>query len=292
MPDSPSVALLGTGTMGIGMTHALLRAGLPVTVWNRTIEKAQPLADDGATVAGSVTEAVDAADVVVTMLFDVDSVQQVMAEAAGAMAGGAVWLQTSTIGPDGTAQLAEFAEEHGLTLVDAPVLGTKKPAEDGALVMLVAGPADAVERAQPVLDAIGSRTVRLGDEPGRASALKIVANAFIGSLTAAIGQSVALAEAAGLDPSDFLGALAGGASDSPYLQLKGKAMIEGATDQVQFELDGVRKDLRLARALAEQRGVSLTLLDGALGAYDASSTGGHGEEDMAAVVEGFRPTGS
>ncbi|MFD1721850.1 NAD(P)-dependent oxidoreductase [Amnibacterium endophyticum] len=288
--SSPKIALLGTGTMGAGMTRSLLRAGLPVTVWNRTVEKARPLADDGATVAESAADAVREADVVITMLFDADSVESVIGDVADAI-GDAVWLQSSTIGPDGTARLARLADERGLTFVDGPVLGTKGPAEQGKLVMLVSGPADAIDRAQPALDAMGSRTMRLGDEPGRASALKIVANAFIGTLTAAIAQSVALAESLGLDPADFTGALAGGASDSPYVQVKGKAMIEGTTEDAQFQLDGVLKDLRLARGTAEQQGVTLSLLDGAVEAYDRASGDGHGSEDMAGVVAAFRPAG-
>lgn len=291
MTDSSlTIALLGTGTMGAGMTRSLLRAGLPVTVWNRTTEKARPLADDGATVAETAEEAVQGADVVITMLFDADSVESVVGGVADRMQD-AVWLQSSTIGPDATERVASFAKDRGLTLVDAPVLGTKGPAEQGKLVMLVSGPADAIDRAQPALDAMGSKTMRLGDEPGRASALKIVANAFIGTLTAGIAQSVALATALGLDPADFTGALAGGASDSPYVQVKGKAMIEGTTDQVQFQLDGVLKDMRLARGVAEQRGVSLALLDGAVESYERASGEGHGGEDMAGVVAAFRPAG-
>ena len=291
MTDSSlKIALLGTGTMGAGMTRSLLRAGLPVTVWNRTTEKARPLADDGATVAESAEEAVQDADVVITMLFDADSVQSVVGDVADGMRD-AVWLQSSTIGPDATERVAAFAKDRGLTLVDAPVLGTKGPAEQGKLVMLVSGPADAIDKAQPALDAMGSKTMRLGDEPGRASALKIVANAFIGTLTAGIAQSVALAESLGLDPADFTGALAGGASDSPYVQVKGKAMIEGTTDDAQFQLDGVLKDLRLARGVAEQQGVSIALLDAAVESYERASGEGHGSEDMAGVVAAFRPAG-
>ena len=288
MPASPSVALLGTGTMGVGMTRALLRAGLRVAVWNRTKDRAAPLADDGATVADSPADAVRGADVVITMLFDADAVQQVLDEAAEAFGDDAVWLQASTVGPEATARLAGFASDRGLTFVDAPVLGTKGPAEQGKLVILASGPAAAIDAARPVLDAMGSRTLRLGDEPGPASALKLVANAFIGGLTAAVAQSVALAEALDLDPADFLAGLAGGASDSPYLQLKGTAMIEGTTGDAQFALDGVLKDLRLARSVAESAGVDIGLLDGVLEAYSRASGAGHGGEDMAAVVAAFR----
>src|ERR1700712_2550656 len=122
--------------MGVGMTHSLLRAGLPVTVWNRHLDKARPLADDGATVAESLAEAVAASDVVITMLFDADSVAEVVTEAAGSFRDGAVWAQMSTVGREGTARLADLAQQHGLTMLDAPVVGTKQPAETGKLTIL------------------------------------------------------------------------------------------------------------------------------------------------------------
>src|SRR4051794_26285055 len=117
MAGTTKGALLGTGGVGAGMAHSMLRAGLPVTVWNRHPERARPLADDGAAVAESVEDAVREADVVVTMLFDEPAVSAVMAEAADAMRPDSVWIQSSTVGRRGTAALAAFAEEHGLTML-------------------------------------------------------------------------------------------------------------------------------------------------------------------------------
>src|SRR5579875_419030 len=114
MPYSPAVTLLGTGTMGVGMTHAMLRAGLPVTVWNRHQEKAAPLADDGATVAGSLEDAVREAHVVITMLFDADAVAEVMEQVLPHLEPGTVWVQSSTVGRDGIARLAELASSRGV----------------------------------------------------------------------------------------------------------------------------------------------------------------------------------
>ena len=287
MADAPRITLLGTGTMGVGMAHSILRAGLPLTVWNRHVERARPLADDGATVAEDLAEAVRDADVVMTMLFDADAVTAVMEEAAGAMKDGAVWVQSSTVGRDGTAALARFADEHGLTMVDAPMVGTKQPAEDGKLAVLASGPASTREIVQPVFDAVGAKTVWLGDEPGPASAMKLVANSWVAVLTAGTAQGIQQARAFGLDPAQFLETVSGGAADSPYLQTKGKAVLEERFDP-QFGLDGLLKDLRLIRTATAEAGVPTLLVDALVAAFEQASEEGHGGEDIAAVAASFQ----
>jgi 3-hydroxyisobutyrate dehydrogenase len=280
------VALLGTGIMGAGMAASLLRSGHEVTVWNRTLEKAEPLAGAGARLAGNPADAVSGAEVVLTMLFDADSVLEVMSEAVHGLADDAVWAQCSTVGVDGTHRAAALADGHDVAFVDAPMLGTRKPAENGQLVVLAAGPDDLQEWLQPVFDAVGSRTVWVSDRVGDASALKLVCNAWIGSLTAAVGQSIALAEGLGLDPSLFLAAIRGGAVDSPYAQTKGLAMIEREF-ATQFAVDGVVKDLGLIGDAARSAAVSTTLVDAVRGCFEVAADRGHGAEDMAAVVTAF-----
>ncbi len=285
-----TVALLGTGTMGAGMARSMLGAGLEVRAWNRTAAKAAPLADDGATVTESAAEAVSGADVVVVMLFDADSVLAVLADAAPA-APDAVWVQSSTVGVDGTERIAAFAAEHGLALVDAPVLGTKAPAEQGKLVVLASGDPALRERVTPVFDAVGAKTLWLGDTPGAGSALKLVCNSWVASITAATGQAVALARGLGLDPQLFLDAISGGAVDTPYAHVKGGAMMKSDWT-VSFELDGVSKDLGLIRAAAADSGVSTTVLDALVATFAAASAAGHGGDDMAAVVTAFAAGGA
>ncbi len=165
------LAILGTGTMGAGMARSAKREGLDVVVWNRTRARAEPLAADGVEVADTVTAAVTGADAVMTMLFDTDSVLAVTDELVGALAPDAVWLQAATVGPDGIGRIARAAGD--VALLDAPVLGTKAPAEQGKLVPLVSGPAALIEKAGPVLDAIGTKTVVAGDTLGAGSALKL-----------------------------------------------------------------------------------------------------------------------
>ncbi|GAB2587809.1 NAD(P)-dependent oxidoreductase [Microlunatus antarcticus] len=280
-------AVLGTGVMGAGMVRSLRRADIEVNAWNRTRDKAEPLADDGARVYATAAEAVADADVVLVMLFDTEAVLEVMAEALPATGNGAVWVQCSTIGPEGTERVADLASRFGAPFVDAPVLGTKQPAEQGALVFLASGAKELRERVAPAFEAMGSKTIWVGTEPGRGSALKLVCNAFVGTLTAAVGQSVGLATQLGLDPQLFLDALDGGASDSPYVHLKGAMMLKDAYP-ASFALDGVRKDLGLIRAVEEQSGTRTTLTEAVVACFDAAAAQGHGADDMAAVVTAFR----
>jgi 3-hydroxyisobutyrate dehydrogenase len=288
MAGTPRVALLGTGTMGAGMARSLLRARLPVTVWNRHPERAKPLAEDGAAVAVSAAQAVRDADVVITMLFDTDAVAAVLREAVPAMRPGAIWVQSSTVGREGIAALADLAREHDLTLVDAPVVGTKKPAEDGALIVLASGPAAARPKVQPVFDAVGTKTVWLGGGPGPASAMKLVVNTWLAVLTAGTAQAIQQARAFGLDPAAFLQTIAGGGSDSPYLQMKGAAILEDRFAP-QFALDGLLKDLRLIRTATAQAGVPTPVIDALAAVFQQASESGHGREDIAAVVTSFAP---
>ena len=281
------VAVLGTGVMGAGMVRSLRRGGIDVNAWNRSPDKAEPLAEDGARVCASAAEAVADADVVVLMLFDTSAVLDVMGEALPAAEHGPVWVQASTIGLDGTDRAADLASRHGAPFVDAPVLGTRQPAEQGSLVFLASGATELRDRVAPAFEAMGSKTIWVGEEPGRGSALKLVCNAFVGSLTAAVGQSVALAGQLGIDPHLFVEALDGGASDSPYVHAKGAMMIDGDYP-VSFALDGVRKDLGLIREAEQRSGTATTLTDAVLACFDAAAAQGHGADDMAAVVTGFR----
>jgi len=161
----PTVAVLGTGTMGAPIAANLLSAGFPVSVWNRTRSKAQPLADDGARLAHTPAGAAAAADILVTMLPDGNAVSQTMISTDGALARlapGVVWVQMGTIGLESSERLAELAGRRGLVFVDAPVLGCDSPAREGELVVLASGPATARPRVQPLFDAIGRRTLWLG----------------------------------------------------------------------------------------------------------------------------------
>jgi 3-hydroxyisobutyrate dehydrogenase len=170
------VAVLGTGIMGAPMARNLLKAGFQVRVWNRTPDKARVLAADGAALAETPAEAVREAAFVITMVTDTVAVLAVMGQAAESVPDGAVWLQTSM--DTAVESVAGLAEDHGITFVSCPVLGTKETAKQGRLVVLASGPGDALDGAQPVFDAIGSKTVRLEAGAGRASRMRLVASAW------------------------------------------------------------------------------------------------------------------
>jgi len=258
--------VLGTGIMGAGVVRSLRRAGIDVRAWNRSIDKAERLRDTGAVIAESPHEAVDGADVVMTMLFDSDAVTTVMHDAKPAA--GTIWVQSTTVGIDGTNSLRQLAAEFGLVFVDAPVLGTKKPAAEGNLVVLAAGPPHVEERLAPVFATIGSRVLWVG-EAGTASRLKLVVNAWVLGMTAAAAQAIALAEALNVDPHDFLNAIKGSATDSAYAQIKGTAMI--ARDFTpSFGLDGAAKDAHLIAAAAHAAGVPTTFVDNLCAVVDAA----------------------
>ena len=280
MTDQPTVALLGTGTMGAGMARNIAAAGLSLRVWNRTPARAEPLADV-AEVMSTVAEAVQGADIVLTMLFDADSVAETMEEARRHLAAGAVWLQQSTVGLAGTDRLAELADDLEVAFVDAPVLGTKKPAEDGALVVLASGPESVRDRVAPVLDAIGSRTLWVG-EAGAGSRLKLAANAWVFTVVEGVAESLALTRELGLDPRLFLEAVRGGALDAPYVQLKGGAMLDGSFDPA-FALDGALKDAGLIIEAGKAAGLDLGVLPGIREHYARAVEAGHGDLDMAAT---------
>jgi 3-hydroxyisobutyrate dehydrogenase len=269
------------GTMGAAMARSLLRSGFDVTVWNRTSEKTKPLGDAGARVAPDLADAVHDADFVLTMLFDASAVLAVADRFLPTMPAGAIWMQSSTIGADGMRAVGEAASARHVAVIDAPVLGTKDPAEQAALTVLASGDPRAVAALRPVFDAIGSRTIVVGERLGAASDLKLVCNAWVASLTAGTAQSLALSRTFGLDPALFLDAISGSASDSPYAHIKGAVMLDG-NRVAQFALDGLLKDLRLAQATL---GASAPYLDDLERLYAAESDAGHGRDDVAWVYD-------
>ncbi|MBA8826477.1 3-hydroxyisobutyrate dehydrogenase [Saccharopolyspora lacisalsi] len=278
-----TVTVLGTGLMGAGMARNLADAGLDVTVWNRNADKARPLAEAGATVAEDLTRAVSSAEVIVTMLFDADAVAGVMEQALPAADSRAVWVQSSTVGVGGTAQLAELAEQHGVGFVDAPVLGTKQPAEQGTLTVLAGGPSRLRDAVSAVFEAIGSNTIWVGEQPGDGHRLKLVANSWVLSVVGATAQAVGMAEGLDIDPRRFLEAISGGPLDCAYTQLKGDAMIKGEFP-ASFTLGGAVKDTALIAEAMRAGNTDDRLMWALNEQFQAAVDAGYGSEDMAAVV--------
>lgn len=281
MPKQMTVAVLGAGgTMGLPMARNIARAGLRVRAWNRSPEKMRPLADDGVHLANDARAAVEGADVVITMLADADAVLAVMGDAIDAMREGAFWLQTSTIGEGGIEACAELAEGHGIRLVDAPVLGTKAPAEQGELVVLGSGPEGLRDGLAPIFDAIAQRTMWVG-ETGAGTRLKVVVNSWIVTVVEGGAETIALAEGMGVAPTLLFEALEGGALDLPYLQMKGEAIAARDFDP-SFSLRLAAKDAALVQESAGRRDLGLPALD-AIRRRLEEGVPEHGDEDMSAT---------
>jgi 3-hydroxyisobutyrate dehydrogenase len=266
--------------MGLGMSRNIAKAGFDVRAWNRTRDQAEPLADDGITVVDSPTEAVEGADVIITILSDGDAVREVAEQFLPAAGDDAIWLQMSTIGHESTDRCIAIARDTGLAFVDAPVLGTKQPAEEGKLVVLASGPGEARERVQPIFDAVGQRTVWVG-EAGKGSRLKVAVNVWIVALVEGAAEALALAEGLGLDPKLVIEAVSGGPLDLPYLQIKGGMMLE-RDFPASFKLALAAKDARLAAQAAEEAGLDLPLV-AAIAERLSAGAEEHGDDDMAAT---------
>jgi 3-hydroxyisobutyrate dehydrogenase len=285
MATTQTVAVLGAGgTMGFAIARNLARDGVEVRAWNRSREKAEPLSEDGATVTDTPAEAAAGAAVVLTILSDTDAVIESMRGDQGALSAklgdDPIWLQMSTVGEAGTERCVELAREHGLELVDTPVLGTKAPAEQGKLVILASGPERVRDRVQPLFDAIGQRTMWVG-ETGAGTRLKLATNSWILAVVEGGAEMLALAEGMGLDPQLVLDAIEGGPLDLPYLRMKGKSIMERDFDP-SFRLSLAAKDAALVQESADRRQLDLPLVR-TVRERLAQGVTEHGDKDMSAT---------
>ncbi|MCT9143060.1 NAD(P)-dependent oxidoreductase [Streptomyces violarus] len=285
MTDKLTVSVLGTGIMGAAMARNLARAGHAVRAWNRTRAKAEPLAAEGVQIVDTPAQAVRDADVVLTMLYDGPAALETMREAAPALRPGIAWVQSTTAGIEGIADLAAFASEHGLVFYDAPVLGTRQPAEAGQLTVLAAGPAEGRDRVTPVFDAVGARTVWTGEDgaAGGATRLKLVANSWVLAVTAAAGEALALAKALDVDPHGFFDLVAGGPLDMGYLRAKSELVLDDRLTPPQFAVTTAAKDARLIVQAGTGNGVRLDVAEAAAARMERAAAQGHGDEDMVAA---------
>jgi 3-hydroxyisobutyrate dehydrogenase len=278
----PEVAVLGTGIIGAPVARNLAGGGFPVRAWNRTRAKAEALTAHGVRVADSPADAVKGADVVLTVLKDGPGVLEVMSAAEPGLRRDTVWVQLSTVG-QAVGELAAFARAHGLDFVDAPVQGTRQPAEQAQLVVMAAGSPAAREIVQPLFDAIGKRTLWVGDdgESGAASRLKLVLNTWVIALTHGVGEALALAKGLGVAPEHFIDVVSGGPMDNGYFQGKSAAIISGDYT-TSFSVDNADKDARLVLDAARTANVVMDTVQAGQARFARASRLGHGEQDMAA----------
>lgn len=288
---SPVVTVLGTGLIGAPVARNLHKHGFTVRAWNRTTAKAQALAADGIEVFHTPAEAVQGASIILTLLKDAPSVAAAMQAAAPALHPGAIWLQLSTVGIEGTDTLAALAGQLGLVFYDAPVQGTRQPAEMAQLVILASGPIVQRDAVQPVLDAIGKRTLWISEHTGMSSRLKLALNNWAFALTHGLAESLLLAKALGVDPALVVDVVSGGPMDSGYFQTKAAAILAD-NYATSFSIANAVKDARLVVDAAARAGVQMDGAVAGLARFERALDAGHGDKDMAAsCLADVKPAG-
>lgn len=276
--------MLGIGTMGHGMAGSALRAGIPTTVWNRNPEATGDLAEIGAEVAHTPADAVRKARIVVTMVTDADAVISIAKEGGmlAALAPGTIWAQMSTIGVTGTERVADLVgmERPDVLVLDAPVSGSKGPAEDGKLTIFASGPEEARTRVGPLFEALGQRTIWLGPF-GNGTRMKLVANTWLAFVAEAVSASVALARRLGLESRQVVDALDGNPLVSPWQAAK-LARISDGEFSAEFALSLALKDVRLAEQASH--GGRFEALECLAEEWQGAVDQGHGNEDLTVVT--------
>jgi 3-hydroxyisobutyrate dehydrogenase len=283
-PTHEPVAVLGTGTMGHGMAVSALRAGIPTIVWNREPGPTRDLAELGAEVAESAADAARRAAVVVTMVTDADAVVSIAGDQGmlAALPQGAVWAQMSTIGVAGIERVAALVDDQrpDVTLVDAPVSGSKEPAEKGQLTIFASGPDEVRSRVAPLFDALGQRTIWVG-AVGAGSRVKIVNNTWLAFGAEGVAASVALARRLGLETETLVDVLGGGPLMSPWQAAKLQRIAKDDFS-AQFALSLALKDVHLALQAAGNRLATLACL---ADEWQQVVDHGLGDQDLTVVTQ-------
>jgi 3-hydroxyisobutyrate dehydrogenase/glyoxylate/succinic semialdehyde reductase len=284
------IGFIGLGIMGSRMAANLVRAGMRLAVYNRTAERARPLGEAGATVMASAVAAARDADIVITVLSDPQAVRQVAVGEGGflpVMRAGTLWVDCSTVAPACVREMAAAAAAHGVRYVDAPVAGSKVPAEKGELLFLAGGSADDVAQAEPLFAVMGKRTIHVGPV-GSGASLKLCNNLMLGAAMLAYGEALAAGRAMGLDEAVLLEALTTSPVSAPFLVLK-RNKVRDADWAPEFPLKHQHKDLHLLLETAYAAGLPLPMAATVKERYGEARARGLGEADFSAVCAVARP---
>ena len=271
--------------MGTPMATNLLKAGFPLIVWNRTAAKMEPLLKLGAKAGKGPAHVAAEVDVVITMVSRPQDVEQVVLGPDGVMDGmkpGSVLIDMSTVSPATSRKLAGAATTKQAEFLDAPVVGSKGPATDGSLVILVGGLPTTLERCRPILAAMGKTIIHAGTV-GMGASLKLATNLMLAHLAAGFAEGLLLVQRAGLDPKRYLEVLEASTFRSPWYQTKGIGMIKREFAP-HFALKHMRKDLRLMQELAADVHCPLPVTDVIEQLFDRSEQAGRAELDYSAIL--------
>ena len=283
------VALLGTGTMGSGMARNLRKAGFPLTVYNRTREKAELLAETGAQIADTPSRAVAGASVVLSMLADDVASREAWLGTNGALAAmqaGAVVVECGTVSPEWVNELHQQAEARGLKMMDAPVTGSRPQANAGELTFLAGADPTSLEAVRPVLESMSKSILHLGPV-GSGALLKLINNFLCGVQVASFAEALAWVERSSLDRAQALDFLKNGAAGSGIFKAMSERMT-ARTYEVNFMLRLMEKDMRYAQQAAEAKDITLTTAACSNKLFERAESAGYGDRDMSAVVEVLR----
>ena len=284
--SKPAVAILGLGTMGAGMASRLLSADFPLSVYNRSRERAKPSVDAGAYLASSPREAASRAEVVISMVADDAASRDVWLGADGAIAGAkpaSVLLESSTLSVNWVRELAGAAEKRSCEFLDAPVTGTKPHAESGQLLFLVGGSAKTLDRVRPVLSVLGRDAIHLGPT-GSGALMKLVNNFMAAVQAVSFSEALALIEAGGLDTTKAMTVLNEGAPGSPITKRISERILSGDFSP-HFLLRLMAKDVTYAIDEGRRRHVNLQTAEAALSAFKQAIEDGFGEKDFTSVAQ-------
>lgn len=281
-----TVGFLGLGIMGAAMARNCLRAGHDVMVWNRTAQATEPLAAAGAKVAATPARAAAHGDVIILMLTDPEACQAVLFGPDGvaeSLGPGKTVINMSTISPAYARQAAAAVRETGADYVDAPVSGSKKPAEEATLVILAGGNETTIAAVEPVLLAMGKKVARCG-EAGMGSTMKITVNFLLGAMAEGLAETVRLGEALGLSRNALLDVVMAGPMANDLYRLK-DPMFRADDYPAQFPAKHMAKDLRFAQEAATAAGAATPTLGALAGLYRKLVDAGLGDADFAAVIK-------
>jgi len=277
--------------MGNGMAQSLLKAGFPLTVYNRTRSKAEPLASKGARVVATPREAAASADIVIAMVGDDAASRAIWLGNDGALGGAkpdTIVVECSTLSLEWVRELAGLAAARNLAVLDAPVSGSKDAAEAGALRLMIGGDAAVLERARPALEAVSKRIDHFGPT-GAGATVKLINNLMGGVQAVVLGEGLALAERAGLDMEQVVAFIINAAPGSPLVKGKAARMAHHDYEDTQFALKWMHKDATYALRAADEYGVPMPTVAAAREVYRIARNLGLDDADFAAVIEAVRP---
>ncbi|CAK9137488.1 unnamed protein product [Ilex paraguariensis] len=280
------IGFLGMGIMGKAMAVNLLRHGFKLTVWNRTLSRCDELVKHGASVKETPAAVIKKCKYTIGMLSDPAAALSVVFDKDGVleqMCSGKGYIDMSTVDADTSSKICEAITSKDGYFLEAPVSGSKKPAEDGQLVILAAGEKALYEEALPAFDVMGKKSFFLG-QIGNGAKMKLVVNMIMGSMMNAFSEGLILADKSGLDPHTLLDVLDLGGIANPMFRMKGPTMIQ-ENYSTAFPLKHQQKDMRLALALGDENAVSMPVAAAANEAFKKARSMGLGDLDFSAVYE-------